>query len=440
MLVVCQVFQRSQYQGERRAQLVCHVGEEAQSFLVQFLLLLVFAAFQFQRVLQLELVLIVVQQIPYKGRYHQCIYEPCPPCAPEGRLDGDFQPRFACVFPVLAFQFSAQDEGVVTGAQSAEHHVVVVSHVVPLAVHAFHHVRILHLFGQCIVAHGEGQSERVLPVGGGHPSILVGYQQLSLGVAAHGVVGFAGNNLHGGHLLLVVHLHGIEIAYTGGRTEEKGVEGACGGRSRREAAQLPRSQMVIVVGLPCAFHIARDAPIGAHPYAAVAVELQGQHMYVVESAFTADDVNTCQFRGIVDTHQSALGGHPHTVFVVGDSLVDFSREQSAAYRSVTEGVLCQVVAEDTASERGYNKVAVVDPDETGCRCPNHLAHGLLSFHLSLAVAINAVFAANPHTAVSFFGKGMHIRLFRLDGNRLEPSRCPVEAHHALVVYANPHMP
>ena len=198
--------------------------------------------------------------------------------------------------------------------------------------------------------------------------------------------------------------------------------------------------MIIVVGLPRAFHIARDAPIGTHPYAAVAVELQGQHMYVVESALTADDVNACQFSGIVDTHQSALGGHPHAVFAVGDSLVDFSREQSAAYRSVAEGVLRQVVAEDTASQRSNNKVAAVGSDEAGGRCPNHLAHGLLSFHLSLAIAIYAVFAANPHTAVSLFGKGMHIRLFRLDGNRLEPSRCPVEAHHALVVDTYPHMP
>ena len=163
-------------------------------------------------------------------------------------------------------------------------------------------------------------------------------------------------------------------------------------------------------------------------------------MYVVESALTADDVNTRQFGGIVDTHQSALGGHPYPAFAIGDGLVDFSREQSAAHRSVAEGVLRQVVAVDTTSQRSNNKVAAVGSDEAGGRRSYHLAHGLLSFHLSLAVAIYAVFAANPHTAVSFFGKGMHIRLFRLDGNRLEPSRCPVEAHHALVVYANPHMP
>ena len=197
--------------------------------------------------------------------------------------------------------------------------------------------------------------------------------------------------------------------------------------------------MIIVIGLPRAFHIARDAPIGAHPYAAVAVELQGQHMCVVESALTADDVNTRQFRGIIDTHQSALGSHPHPMFAVGDGLVDFSREQSAAHRSVAEGVLRQVVAVDTASQRSNNKVATVGSDETGGRYSYRLAHGLLSFHLSLAIAIDTVFAANPHTSVSLFGKGMHIRLFRLDGNRLEPSCCAVEPHNALIVDTYPHM-
>ena len=63
-LVAHEVFQRTEYQGERRTQFVGDVGEEAQPFLVQVLFLQTLPTFQFERIFQSEFVLVVADEMP----------------------------------------------------------------------------------------------------------------------------------------------------------------------------------------------------------------------------------------------------------------------------------------------------------------------------------------------------------------------------------------
>ena len=89
---------------------------------------------------------------------------------------------------------------------------MVVAYVVPFAVHALHLVCVVYCRSLSIVAHGEGQADGVLAVGCADAPLRVGRQELYLGVRAHGVVGFAADDLYLRQLFATAHPLRVEVA------------------------------------------------------------------------------------------------------------------------------------------------------------------------------------------------------------------------------------
>ena len=234
--VVHEVVEWSENQRERRAQLMGDVGEEAEAFLVQVLLLLTVAPLQLERSAQCQLVLVSPHE-PYSPQHDGGgIEQEGPPGEPEGWGDGHFELCLPGFIPVLAAQFGPEHKSVVSWPETAEHHVVVVAYVVPFIVHALHHVGKLYVFRLSKIAHVEGHAQRVALVRGAYAAFLVGCEQHDFCVVAHGVIGFECHHLHFGYWLLVVLQSWVEEAYARCRAEEDGAVVATDGRSTGEAA------------------------------------------------------------------------------------------------------------------------------------------------------------------------------------------------------------
>ena len=156
--ILHQVVKRSEDKCQWSAQFVSHISKESQAFLVHLLFLLTLTPFQFQFVAQFQFAFVGPYHITDEGKGQEEVNDIRPPSTPERWLYDDAELRLFGLIPILTPQFRAEYKCVMTWLQPPEHHVVVVANVIPLAVHAFHHVRVVHQVSLCEVTHGKSQA------------------------------------------------------------------------------------------------------------------------------------------------------------------------------------------------------------------------------------------------------------------------------------------
>ena len=446
-LVVHQVVDGTKDERQRRAQFVGDIGEEAQTFLVEFLFLEALALLEFERTLE--------RQPSLVGTYHpndesgegKRIGQEGPPGAPKRWRDGDVELCRTCLVPVLATQLGTEDEGIVSGTKATEYHIVVACNVVPLVVHAPHHVGIFDMAGLRKVANGIGKVKRVLLIAGTHTSFPVGNELLNLGLHAHGMIGFAGDNLHLGDRHIARDLTGLEAANALCRTEAEDTIGSREGSARRKAMQLMQVGLAVVVALSCTLVETRKAGVGAHPDASVGILLESKHMVVGKALLTSIAGDTkrrlpvgCRFQEARYANQAIVGSHPqHLSVEVANGLVNLKGNMSFGRNQVMAGIGMLVVDAGPTAQGGEQQLMVVEREEPGDGNREETADGRTRHDAALLVAIDARLATNPDAMQRVLVEGMDVGTLSIDSYMFESARASTETKCTLVVNAQPNM-
>ncbi len=319
--VAFQIFQRSYYKCERRAEFVGYIGEETHTLGSQLLLSACVPPFKCKVVLQLYTLLIDIYQEQHKCCRHEDIAQFCPPGGPERCSDLD------CKHSRLAVRLAVASNGldcklIRTRRQVAENHTVAVRARIPVVAKTLDAIKIIDSRCRRRIKHVESHPNGVFP-------IRQLDQRCRRKQLRHSVrTAFEYRNvryLRPRHNHSGVHAFGIKTHHTVVRAEIYGAIQPC-----RDASGSKIAESYLVVVLIIAHRAIgiqhRYASHGTHPYVALAVGRKRLDKTVGKSFLATDNGIGHQIRRKTGKAFSRCG--PYLPVFVGQEIVHGVRQQA----------------------------------------------------------------------------------------------------------------
>ncbi|GFI39465.1 hypothetical protein IMSAGC016_01241 [Muribaculaceae bacterium] len=150
-----EVFEGSENQGERRAELMGDISVESETFLIKFLLIGALFRFYFKCGAPVYFSFIIFDPYPDSDNEKHQINNPRPPCVPQRRIHFDSHRRHVYIAPFLIGETRPHLECIITGRQVPVVDMILTHRHAPVGIDAIEHHGIFYKRGLGIIRNRE---------------------------------------------------------------------------------------------------------------------------------------------------------------------------------------------------------------------------------------------------------------------------------------------